>query len=294
VKARGRLVVLCALAALLALPASALAAAGKPSELKIGSFELEGSNGYAVEVSSVREGDSTPIAVVNVQQDPLQAIYQVRARPGVGTHATFGSLGQLDVSFERRSKEVERPEPGCAWITERGVFRGSFRFTGENGYFTSEAVDPSGEMLRLPNGFCGFPDDRAARPGDPRLHQTVLTAQAATAKGSVSFHASRWSFDRMTTFSAELNERVGAMKIRRTAEAPTLKRTRFSAKSSRASVAPPPPFRGSARFRDPAKGPPRWTGSLSVSFPGAPNTALAGKGFSAKLCPRLPVLAKCR
>lgn len=285
---------LCALAALPALPASAVAAAGKGAEVTLSSFKLQGTNDYELEVFAARDGDFPPTAVVFAQQGPLQASYEVSAEFGTGLQATFGSLGQLDVRFERRSKEVDRPEPGCAWITERGVFRGSFRFTGEGSYTSAEAVDPRGEVTRLPNGFCGFEDFRPARPGIPGLHQTVLAAESTTGNGTVSFRATEWSVDKLVSFSASLREQVGQMKIERSAEAPGRKGMFSNTKGLRASVHPPPPFRGSGRFRDPAKGPPRWTGSLSVSFPGAPDTALAGKGFRAKLCPRLHVLARCR
>jgi hypothetical protein len=294
-KAGGRLVLLvCALAALLALPAGAIAAAGKGAGLQLSSFKLQGTNDYELEVFAVREGDFPATVGVIAQQGPLQANYDVRAEFGAGIRATFGSLGQVDVSFERRRKHVERPEPGCTWITERGVFRGSFRFVGEGAYTSAEAVDPRGEVIRLPNGFCGFEDFRPARLRLPGLHQTVLAAQSEAGNGTVSFTAARWNVDKLVSFNATLRERVGQMKIERSAQAQGGERTFSSTKGSRATVRPPWPFRGSARFRDPGKNPPRWTGSLSVSFPGAPNIALAGKGFKAKLCARLPVLAKCR
>jgi hypothetical protein len=293
-KVRGRLAVLaCALAALLALPASAFGAPVQGPELTFGTIELEGSNGYEVEVASLREGRHAPIALVSAKQGPLEASYEVRAELGTGIRATFGSLGQLDVGFERRRKDVTKPEPGCRWISERGVFRGSFRFDGEGGYTSVEAVDPEGRVLRLPNGFCGFEDDRPARRGIPGLYQTVLAARAKADGGILTFEASRWSIERSIDFSASLRERVGEMRVLRTATVQGTRRTFLSPKKSRASVSPPQPFRGSARFRDPAGQPPTWTGSLAVSFPGAPDVALAGDSFAAKLCPRIFILARC-
>jgi hypothetical protein len=51
-----------------------------------------------------------------------------------------------------------------------------------------------------------------------------------------------------------------------------------------ATASPPAPFAGSATFkRPPGARKPSWTGSLSVSFPGAPHTRLAGPGFVASL-----------
>jgi hypothetical protein len=99
--------------------------------------------------------------------------------------------GRLDVRFQRRSKRIRRLEPGCRWIFEKGVSRGSFRFVGEDDYFSREAVDPVGETIRLPNGFCGLGDDRVTRTGLPGLRQTVLVAWSTDAPGKTSFEADR-------------------------------------------------------------------------------------------------------
>jgi hypothetical protein len=289
--------VLAAVLAGLALPASVSSAPAKAPELRLSNFELESSNGYGVHVASVQEGDFAPDAIVSVDGGAIGVSYEVRAELGAGVRATFGPLGQLDVRFERRKKKVERPEPGCRWIFEKGVFRGSFQFTGEGGYTSSSAVNPEGEVLRLPNNFCGLGlSDRPARLAIPGFYKTVLAAQAPSGSGTVSFGASRLILGgapRSTSFSASLEEQVGAMKIERTARANGGMKTFALTGTSRGSVSPPPPFRGSARFRDPAKGPARWTGSLSVSFPGAPDIALAGPSFAAKLCPRAPFLSRC-
>lgn len=293
-KARGPLLLLvCALVASSALPAGASGAPADVPDLTLSTFELEASNGYEVEVSAAREGRQSPSAMVWAKRGPFESRYQVRTSLGAGIHATFGSLGQLDVSFERRSKEVDRPEPGCRWIFESGIFRGSFRFAGEGGYFSVEATNPEGEVLRLPNGFCGFGDFRPARPAIPVLSKTVLSAQATEDTGTLSFQAVRLHLDQTTLFRASLRERVGQMSVERIAAVSGGKRTFLTSKSSRGSVRPPWPFEGSARFRDPAKRPAVWTGSLSVPLPGIPSVALAGNDFTAKLCPRMRILSNC-
>ncbi|MGN6256731.1 MAG: hypothetical protein ACTHN3_03135 [Solirubrobacterales bacterium] len=293
--ARGRLLFLVCVVALSALPASASAATGKAAEVKLSSFELTGSDGYEIEVAVASAGRRAPMAEVDVRRGPLSADYAVKTASGAGLQATFGSLGQLDVHFARRGKkEVLRPEPGCRWVTEHGVFRGSFHFAGEDGYVSAEATDPAGEVLRLPNGFCGLGDDRRARPSIPGLlSETVLAARSTRGGREVTFEASHLESVRVTLFHASLRERAEGMTITRTAHAQGPKSSFSSAGSAKATVAPPSPFEGSARFRDPAGGPPSWTGSLSVSFLGAPETALAGEGFTARLCPRSPILSVC-
>jgi hypothetical protein len=293
VKARGLLgILLCAVAALLGLPALAACATGKAAELKLGSFELESPGGFEIEVFTVQESRRPTTAAVGVKNELLQTNYNVRAKAGPGIHATFGALGQLDVSFERRRKAVERPERGCRWIFEEGVFRGSFHFTGEGGYVSSEALDPKGTLLRLPGGFCGFSDDRRARPF-LGLERRVLAARAREAGRTVSFEASQEEFVKRVSFNASLLERVDGMSIDRSAEAVAGKRTFTSTGTSRAAVRPPQPFTGTALLRDPAHQPANWSGSLSVSFLGAPDVPLAGEAFVAKLCPRASILSPC-
>ncbi len=231
-------------------------------------------------------------AVVQTANGPLQAIYAVPVNDGPGIHATFGSLGQLDVSFERRRKEIDRPARGCRSITEEGVFRGAFQFTGEGGYFSSEAVDPKGEVWRLPDGFCIFDSFRRARPFLGIELQT-LEARATREGRAITFRASRENHRPSAHLSATSSERVGEMKILRSAETNSGKATFSVTGRSRASVHPLGPFIGSARFRDPARGAASWTGSLIVPFPGIPALALAGEDFVAKLCPRLSILARC-
>ncbi|HKO39178.1 MAG TPA: hypothetical protein VJU14_12500 [Solirubrobacterales bacterium] len=262
------------------------------AELTLSSFELEGSNGYEVEVSAAREGRQSPTALIRAIRGPFESHYIVPAALGAGIHATFGSLGQLDISFERRSKEVHRTGPGCRSITESGVFRGSFRFAGEGGYFSAEATDPAGEVLRLPNGFCAFDSFRAARPAIPALSKTALSAQAKEGSKTLSFEATRLHLEPRTLFRASLRERVGPMEVEHITAVSGKKRTFITSNESRASVRPPWPFEGSARFRDPARGPATLTGSLSVPLPGASPVALTGD-FTVKLCPRVPILSNC-
>jgi hypothetical protein len=292
-KAKGSLLALiCAAAVLSAMPATASGTTDRAAEVKVSTFEVRGSNGYEVTVSSWREGDTPGDAVVQAVNGPLQAIYSVPAGTAPGIHAIFGSLGQLDVSFEQRRKEIDRVGKGCRSITEEGVFRGTFRFVGENGYFSSEAANPEGEIWRLPDGFCIFENFRRARPF-LGLEKKALEARTTSEGREISFQASKDELRGFPSFEATIGERIDQMKIMRTARVHGGKQTFSSTGRSRASVSPPPPFSGSARFRDPARQPATWTGSLTVPFPGVPNIALAGEGFIAKLCPRISILSRC-
>ena len=279
---------------LTALPARAGATTGKLAGLKLSSFEVTGSNGYEIDVIAGALGRRAPAAAVDVRRGALDADYLAKTDPDMGLRATFGSLGQLDVHFVRRGKKVLRPEPGCRWVTERGVFRGSFHFAGEGGYVLADATDPAGEVLRLPNGFCGFRRDRRARPAIPGLpSQTVLAARSRSGGRELTFEASHLESVPSTLINASLREHVEGMTITRTARAQGPKSSFSSTGRVKATVAPPSPFVGTAQFRDPAGGPLSWTGSLSISFLGAPEIPLAGPTFTARLCPHLSILSAC-
>jgi hypothetical protein len=292
-KARGWLVVFVCALALPAPPASAVAATITAKDIRLSTIKLGESNGYEIEFNAIRYDKRRPAAVVTARRDTASASYTVRTPNGAGVHATFGTLGQVDLSFKRRKKVVERPERNCRWIIETGVFRGGFRFVGEGGYFASEAVDPEGEVFRLPDGFCGLGNFRPGfPPGLPS--ETVLAARARTGAGEVSFRASRPRADpRPILFNASTKEGVEGVDITRSVRVPGRPGDFTTTGTSRGAASPPAPFSGSARFRDPRDGPATWTGPLGVALPGLEGVALAGEGFTAHLCPHLSILASC-
>ncbi|HEY6731714.1 MAG TPA: hypothetical protein VI039_11905 [Solirubrobacterales bacterium] len=279
--------------AALALPASTVAAAPTAKDIRVSTIMLGESNGYEVELSAVRFDNGKSAAVVTARRETASASYTVRTASSAGIHATFGTLGQVDLSFQRRKKMVERPERNCRWILESGVFRGSFRFPGEGGYLASEAVNPEGVVFRLPDGFCGLGSFRPGLP--PGLpSETVLAARAQTAHGKVDFRASRLRTDRgPILFSASTKERVEGIRITRSVEVPGRVGDFTATGRSRGAASPPLPFSGSARFRDPGDEPATWVGTLAVSLPGLEQMPLAGEGFTARLCPHLSFLARC-
>ena len=57
----------------------------------------------------------------------------------------------------------------------------------------------------------------------------------------------------------------------------------FDSALSRATVSPPPPFHGSAELRRGPRNAKSWSGSLAVSFLGAPHVPLAEAPFGAWL-----------
>ena len=286
----GLAIFVCAMGLL--VPASAAAGLPKGS-ISLSSIKLGESNGYEVEFSAISFDRGRPAVALTAQRETASASYAVRPPSGPGIHATFGTLGQVDLSFHRHKKVLERPERHCRWILETGVFRGSFRFVGEGGYFAGEATNPEGRRFRLPDGFCGLGSFRPwLPPGLPR--ETVLAARVQTATGEVGFRASRERSSRGTIlFDAATTERVEGMRIERSVRVRGKPGDFTATEASRAAVSPPLPFSGSARFRDPSGEPANWEGTLAVTLPGTELLPLAGESFTARLCPSLSILASC-
>lgn len=275
------------------LPASAAAASLPKGAISLSTIKLGESNGYELELIAGRFGKRRSGVGVTAQRETASANYSVRTRNGPGIHATFGSLGQVDLGFHRRRKVVERPERNCRWIIEVGVFRGNVRFVGEGGYVTVEKTNLKGDIFRLPDGFCGLGNFRPGLPpGLPR--ETVLAARMMTGAREVSFRASRERSPRRTVqFEASTIERVEGMRIDRSVLVPGEPGEFTTSGTSHAAVSPLPPFSGYATFRDPGGGVPAWEGPLAVALPGLAALPLAGEDFIARLCPSLSILESC-
>jgi|SRR6476620_3853363 len=286
--ARALALLVCASA--LVLPASAVAR--PPQGVSVSTIKLGESNGYELELDAIRFKRRTGVQLT-AQRETANVSYEVSVKNTPGIHAAFGSLGQVDLGFHRHKKVVERPERNCRWIIEVGVFRGTVRFVGEDGYLTVEETNPKGDIFRLPDGFCGLGSFRPGLPpGLPR--ETVLAARTKSGSREISFRASReLSVRRTIQIEASTTERVEGMRIDRSVLVPG-KPAEFTATGvSRAAVSPPLPFGGSARFRDPAGAPASWEGTLAVTLPGLAELPLTGEGFTARLCPRLAILESC-
>jgi hypothetical protein len=294
---RGALSAVAAIA-LLALPAVATPAlAAKSKGLAVSSFTLKGSHGYELEAISFREGSAATTAGVTAKRGDLRASYEIAGHGGLGIHADLGSLGHVEVHFQRRKRVTEDVSKGCRIVVEIGIFRGDFEFEGEGGYTQGAARSVPGQVLRLPDGFCIFDDLRAPAARPSPFDLTTLSARSRTANGSIEFEASRLKVGRDLAVSATLREKVGALKISRSADAHLPKRVlRIGPGKSplTASLKLSSPFSGEAEFQGPANGPATWTGSLNASLPGAPAVALAGPGFAARLCVDKSLFESCK
>lgn len=251
-------------------------------------FTLETDGGYLVRV----EGNGRRV-VLTVERGAGLASYFTRGRASPdGIRARFGHFGRVSVRFKASGGEsLRRPPKGCegkAAIMRSGVYVGQIRFKGEDGYIDVDAHRAKGTSSTQPRWRCKprrEASNASARP--KQLDFDVMVLTASTPNNRVKFEASGLRLPGgpvLIFFSAVTIERKGSVQIVRLALT-TSERARtfpFGKAGRSATVRPPKPFQGAATYQRNADGSAVWSGSLSVSLPGA-EVDLTGPAFTAKL-----------
>ncbi len=310
----------CAAFLLLALPAAVPAKRGYfflPRETDM-RFEVRSSDGYRIKVVGTRV-DTRHRAMVLVQRGSTAATYRVpaRIRPD-SLRANLGALGQIDVHFHARKREVEVSQPGCHGrppVVEVGLFKGLIRFRGEDGYTRLSATRVRGELWNAFREVCKLSAGLRARPmqrrvprnaklvpgavGRPKArdkNQLIELGAAWTGRSraiTVSYASVKVPLKRDKVFSlafagAEVRERRGRMDIERSAlvvpDNGALLLAPPAVDTQGATLTLPPPFAGSASYESQPAATPTWSGSLRVHLPGANPVPLTGKRFVVAFC----------
>lgn len=237
--------------------------------------------------------------------------------------ASFGDRGRIDVRFQPSGRELRATrKAGCkrpgGVLASFGVFAGELRFRGEGGFTSAEvhrvpgrSVDfsalvacffgatPHGQQavlpapklpwgIRLPGADVGV---RRATPDTPSVpthpsrgpkpttlladHKTPLTrtvfAAQARGRGKV----------RLLAIESASEGSIGVIRFVKTTADPSV--LSVNGTLSSASVKPPAPFSGTGAYKQGPGNAKNWTGSLAVSFLGAPRVPLTGSPFVAHL-----------
>lgn len=264
---------------------SALALAAPAPELR---FQLPGSNGYEVHVSAHQ---ATALIRVSRADDSKRrrasTIYLARRKPSANRiDASFGELGRIDASFHpsgrvtRRGRSAPSCQPAEREVRRYGVFRGEIRFRGENGYTAVAAHRVKGEAIVPAGPGCTSPTAPAAEPSGKvtsliadlhsGIHGTYLAATLDPLRKARFFAYDDYSEGQLgIAHFAFVHAAPAAFQV--------------DSSLSSATVTPPPPFSGSATLGHDAAGNKLWSGSLTVSFPGAPDVPLTGPQFRTRL-----------
>lgn len=190
--------------------------------------------------------------------------------------ATFGHFGKVLMRFHESSKH-----PIChglaRFVRHRGVFAGSLRFRGENGYVSVNIHKAAGGILE-PAGRC--PRRRHHGHFDTSIFFDTPSAFFAESRHGVNFTGLlALEFGPFSDVLAVHEESRGKLAILRGTFAHPDKPFHVNETATAATVSPPGPFHGSGRYRAAPDGSTTWTGDLTVNFPGAPRFPLTGPEF---------------
>jgi hypothetical protein len=297
-KAWGQGIFVCAVVGLLLLPTAAVGKSGYflfPGSRE-SSLSLKGTHGYRIVVSSSDRG-----VELSASNGKGVAYYAVKARrpyrEGI-IKATFPLLGRVAVRFHPSGKPQHIPPfPHChggRTTIQRGVFRGTIEFQGEEGFTNAHTTQARGKLTSISREVCPRSDHDPSTDIAVGTNPTPgysLSAVANSPGRQLAFSAFRSTSDSAlggnTWFSAFLLERRGGMRVIRVAfDHANLEDFAVGGDKRRpdsASVTPSLPFRGTAAFQADA-GVTTWAGPLTVDLPGAPDLQLTGPSFRSSLC----------
>ncbi len=260
-------------------------------------LSLKGSHGYAIEIA---ERNRRSLEVF-VNKGPSVVVYLIRRAPvrGDGIDTKLPGLGRVSVRFHPAGPAHTEPGffsaaacHGGETVKQPGSFVGRIRLRGERGYTTVQATKARGQVVTTSKEVCKRSIFNNSKP-ESEEDATRVFADATSRGRAVKFFGTTLSTlnpsaPASTFFSGSVTERRRGMVIfRETAVHGTgndLSPSDAGEFPSMATVTPPTPFHGSAAFQRMPEGDNTWTGSMSVDLPGAGRVALAGSGFSARLC----------
>jgi len=286
---------LCVLAALLALPTGA--SAKVPAEVHPGGYLLRvflpKSNGYVVSITAF---DRRQI-YLSAQKGAYSVTYRVAGRASSRrVEADFGDLGQVDLRLDleprgpgdgRRGKRCRGRPP----VELAGRFHGTVDFPGEPKIAGVSAHSGPALVLRTFRRVCRPLKSPAQEKNPLGLEVFMLAARAHENGRTTSFGTVSLGMEGETLLgvvAGDVHERVGRVRIRRSVfELVFGNELRFSPpgrQPERADVDPSRPFSGSASYLKRKGEPADWSGDLAARLPEAGLVPLAGPGFDTTVC----------
>lgn len=295
-QALGRFSVTAAIvAAAIASQSTVASAQVIPASGPSASFELSGSHGYRLQFQVDPGGASIAVSGRRGSRDyGANTSYMSRRAHTTPDHfhAGLGRFGLIDLAFHPKGKVAHRPAPGpCAGGRETirsGVFVGTVRFRGENGYTEVTRHRVRGKVSTSAAQTCPLATHRGSHRGHRhghRRHRAPLdTVLSAASSNGTSLTAVSTPGEPRPIILVSNFERAQGLSISHDAFTPDPPGSfSFDRSLNSATLTPPAPFAGSAIFERPDQFTTRWAGDLSVSFPGDPDVPLTGRGFDARL-----------
>ncbi len=195
--------------------------------------------------------------------------------------ADLGALGQISVTF-RPDGQILSQTPKCLGreiSVVAGSYEGTIAFHGEEGYTEAEATSVPGDISPVLAMVCGFVTGGGGNPNRQGAELFVRNPGLGSRFGVVK--ASPAS---PAQFFVEVSEYNGGISIDRFADLSMPPGSfRYGRNLQTASLRPPMPFSGTARFDRRKKANRRWSGDLTVDMPGLSAAPLTGRLLRASL-----------
>jgi hypothetical protein len=274
--------------ALSACFASWASAEGEEDTGGFGAFRLKGTNGFSILVLAFskphfKHGE----AIVWATNKRNASVFYLA--PATVTAATIdadlGAVGEISLAFEP-SGPPETVHASCkrggSVSFEPGAWVGDIDLTGEEGFTRVQRSRSKAIATPFVEARCGVVG--IGEISGSQVRGARLVARSAGKKQAIYLQANQNHPGAPVYVETSIEERRGGLIVSRgVADHFSSGAFDFASPLRTATLAPPAPFDGQATFRrnaDPAN---RWTGNLSVDFPGRADVSLAGKRFKAAL-----------
>lgn len=269
--------VLCLLA-----PTAAWGGDEEPEEVSM-HFSLRGSHGYRILVYATsyaedeieRQEAPGEVSVFAIKGRQQFATYRAAATvTETGLEADLGTLGRIDLDLRMSGKEgrVRAPAPcnGSTEGFEKGVYRGTFEFRGEEGFTNVRASRIPVSPQAIVNLICSNQFEVETEELPPGSSGAGLGIELPGRNGGrVAFEVTKSRPDGRTLVRAAVAEKRRGIEISRGVEFLSGDEAfSYDGALSAASVDLPTPFSGVATYRRDVAAARRWTGSLIVDLPG--------------------------
>lgn len=270
------------------LPSGVAAAEEEPPQTM--SFQTSASDGwtFAVLAGAAPEGAEPDQGWIGIYLTRGKSEVVTYAAPATVTEtsidADLGGLGKIELTRVPTGR-MKTVRTGCEPVGKERVgvdrFEGTIEFHGEEGFTELDADSAIGDSASL----CG--GDESGGPAGKSLPGARLAVHEEHFEDlRVDFVVTKNRPSAKATVSAECEEHVGSVEIHRgiglRAGPGAL---RWAHHLHQATVEPPSPFAGRATFSGGhgVGNVGRWTGDLTVDFPGHADVSLTGPGFRASL-----------
>lgn len=284
----GKFVVLVAVALAISACCATLAGAeGEEDTGGFGAFRLKGTNGFSLLVLAFSKPHfKNGEVIVWAAKGDSAVIYLATATvTATAIEADLGPLGELTVDFEP-SGPPERVHARCkrggAVTFEPGIWVGSIDIRGEEGFTAVQRHRVKAAVNPFVDAGCGTLGIGETTGSEVRGAR--LVARSAAKEQAIYLQANQNHRLAPVYVEASIEERRSGLIIsREVADHFSSGAFDFGAPLRTATLTPPAPFAGQATFRRAANPANRWTGNLSVDFPGRADVSLTGGRFKAAL-----------